>query len=258
MAQRPDTWKALDNLAREAGKLAQEVGRADQEIKDDGTLVTQADQACEALIVAGLGRLFPEDGLIGEEGAATQGRSGRRWYIDPIDGTQAFVERLAYWGPTFCCLDDQGPLLGVTHFPMLGETWFYQRGQGAYCGDRRLQPLRERPIDRRSTVLVPSRWWRWFEMDWPGRARNLGGLAAHLAMAAQGGPRAVFVPAGWKIWDVATGLGLLAEVGARATPLVGEAFASPLDAVHSGGKPFVVGSPEAVERLKAGLVFRGA
>ena len=64
--------------------------------KDDGSPVTEADRAAEAIIVAGLQEAFPDDGLRGEEGAQRPG-DGRCWYIDPIDGTTNFVHDFPFY-----------------------------------------------------------------------------------------------------------------------------------------------------------------
>jgi len=55
------------------------------ESKADESPVTNADRECERLICAALEEAFPEDGILGEEGARKPSRSGRRWIIDPID-----------------------------------------------------------------------------------------------------------------------------------------------------------------------------
>ncbi len=251
--------EALSALLRRSGALALKLGSDVGELKRDGTLVTRADRACEALLVAGLEALYPGCAVVGEEGHDSSGeREGLVWYVDPIDGTQSFREGLAHWGPSLGAVDTRGPVIGATHFPKLGETWFFQRGQGASVNGRALPALDDLPPSRQSAAFMPSGWFRYFELDWPGRVRNLGSICSHLALVASGGVSAAFIPAGWKKWDVVAGLGLLAEVGAWATPLHGDAYASPLDAVGSGGKPFVVGSPQAAQQLKAGLSFRGS
>ena len=80
-------------IARAGGELALKIGEGnlDVESKSDESPVTIADKACEKLIVEALGAAFPGDGLLGEEGAHKPSRSGRRWIIDPIDGTRDFV-----------------------------------------------------------------------------------------------------------------------------------------------------------------------
>ena len=80
-------------LARAAGVTAMAFQRNgfDVETKPDESPVTAADKACEKMIVAGIRAQFPNDGILGEEGASDDGSSGRRWIIDPIDGTRDFI-----------------------------------------------------------------------------------------------------------------------------------------------------------------------
>ena len=64
---------------------------------------------------------FPEDGILGEEGARKESKSGRRWIIDPIDGTRDFVRGNPLWG-VFIGLEDDGEVVaGVVHLPVLGS-----------------------------------------------------------------------------------------------------------------------------------------
>src|SRR3569833_2870912 len=80
-------------IAREAGKLALQIreGTLGIEIKADESPDTVADKASEKLIVEGLSAAFPEDGLIGEEGANRVSMICRRFIIDPIDGSRDFI-----------------------------------------------------------------------------------------------------------------------------------------------------------------------
>src|ERR1700690_2439102 len=86
-------------VARKAGDLALRI-REDNpavETKADESPVTIADRECEKLIVAELQRAFPEDGLLGEEGAVRESSNGRKWIIDPIDGTRDFIRGTRAW-----------------------------------------------------------------------------------------------------------------------------------------------------------------
>src|SRR4029453_1583338 len=67
------------------------------ERKADDSPVTEADRAVEAFVVSALREAFPDDGVLGEEGARGEGRSGRRWIIDPIDGTRDFMRGIPVW-----------------------------------------------------------------------------------------------------------------------------------------------------------------
>ena len=77
-------------IARKAGELALRYYNLDTpaEEKADLSPVTAADRESEKLICGMLQEEFPDDGILGEEGADIPSRSGRRWLIDPIDGTR--------------------------------------------------------------------------------------------------------------------------------------------------------------------------
>src|SRR5687767_8192745 len=91
--------RVLRRLLAAAGRVALSFfGEAETTRKADGSLVTEADRQSEQVLVEGLRAAFPEDGLSGEEGTSELGCGPGRWVVDPIDGTGAFVEGLAYWG----------------------------------------------------------------------------------------------------------------------------------------------------------------
>jgi histidinol-phosphatase len=110
--------------------------------KLDGSPVTLADRDNERLLSELIDDAFPNDGLIGEEGARKNGTSGRRWIIDPIDGTRDFIRGNRFWCILIALviIGEEGdePVLGVVHFPMLGDTYWGARGQGAYRNGERL------------------------------------------------------------------------------------------------------------------------
>src|SRR5436309_1566208 len=107
------------SLAKEAGALAleyQEKGIT-AEGKTDESPVTAADRACEALIVERLNREFPDDGILGEEGANRPGSSGRRWIVDPIDGTRDFVRGIPLWAVLIGLEADGAVVAGAAYCP---------------------------------------------------------------------------------------------------------------------------------------------
>jgi len=132
------TTELLDEavgLARRAGDLTLDWfgGDAlDLQTKADNTPVTIADRRAERLVREELARLHPADGIIGEEEDDVAGTSGRRWVVDPIDGTYGFVHGVPLYSTLLAVLDEAGPLIGVIHLPVLGETVFAGRGLGAF------------------------------------------------------------------------------------------------------------------------------
>jgi len=109
------------------------------EYKSDRSPVTIADRGAEDLLRRKLAAAFPGDGVLGEELGAHDGTSGRRWIIDPIDGTQSFIRGVPLWG-VLVGLEDRGEcVVGVVALPALGETLWAVRGEGAYVNG---QPAR--------------------------------------------------------------------------------------------------------------------
>ncbi|QLE74359.1 inositol monophosphatase [Streptomyces rectiverticillatus] len=101
-------------------------------------VVTEMDIAAEKLITGFLAERRPEDGLLGEEGASSEGTSGVRWVIDPIDGTVNYLYGLPSWAVSIAAELDGEAVVGVVAAPMRGETYRAVLGQGAYEGERRL------------------------------------------------------------------------------------------------------------------------
>lgn len=90
----PELLETAVSFLRKAGEFTlQHFGSDDLAIdrKGDGTPVTVADRGAERLLREEIEAQFPDDGILGEEEAEKVGTSGRRWIIDPIDGTKAFT-----------------------------------------------------------------------------------------------------------------------------------------------------------------------
>lgn len=109
------------------------------ENKKDLSPVTIADRESERFIAKALSERFPQDGLLGEEGASREGASGRRWIIDPIDGTRDFVRAHNQLWAVLIGLEEAGEVVaGVAHFPGRGETYWASKGAGAWCNGSRI------------------------------------------------------------------------------------------------------------------------
>ncbi len=122
-------------LLREAGDRTLRWFRsADLEVhrKGDGTPVTAADRDAERFLRERLGTAFPGDGVLGEEEPPTAGSTGRRWIIDPIDGTKAFTCGVPLYSNLLALEDEHGIAVGVVNLPALGETVWAGRGLGCW------------------------------------------------------------------------------------------------------------------------------
>lgn len=117
-------------LVVEAGALARRLRETGLDVEHKTSVsdvVTEADRAAEARITELLATHRPEDGVLGEEGTlvATTGSAGlgRRWVVDPVDGTYNFVSGSDYWCSAVALTGDDDYLLGAVHRPATGETF---------------------------------------------------------------------------------------------------------------------------------------
>ncbi|MEI8032928.1 MAG: histidinol-phosphatase [Chlorobiaceae bacterium] len=121
-------------LAEQAGRLTLEYFRRKSLqvfTKRDSSPVTEADRSAEELIRAAIAAKHSEDGVLGEEFQERPSGNGRRWIIDPIDGTKAFIHGVPLYG-VMIALEVEGAMqLGVVNFPALGDLYHGERGCGA-------------------------------------------------------------------------------------------------------------------------------
>jgi histidinol-phosphatase len=213
-------------IARKAAEKAAELALRHQragvvpEFKSDQSPVTVADKEAERLICSLLEEAFPGDGLLGEEGARKESATGRRWIIDPIDGTRDFVRGSPLWC-VMIGLEEAGEVVaGVVHFPSLGYTCWAARGGGAFRNDA---PMRASAITdpRRSTISVNSLnriakspfapgFLEWVSRF--GAVRCLGGTPDAMMVAA--GQMDGWIEPGVSPWDLAAPLVIMEEAGA--------------------------------------------
>ena len=127
-----DVEIALANRLAEAARAAIRPhfrAKLEAERKGDLTPVTIADREAEQAMRRILTAEVPHDGVHGEEFGISEGRSGRQWVLDPVDGTTAFLAGRATFGTLIALLVDGFPVLGVIDQSILGERWLGVAGQ---------------------------------------------------------------------------------------------------------------------------------
>jgi histidinol phosphatase-like enzyme (inositol monophosphatase family) len=127
------------SLAREAGEITLRYFRKEFEtsLKANNTLVTEVDLEVENFLRRSIAEKFPGDAILGEEGGGREGSTGRRWIIDPIDGTYSFVHGVPLYGVLLGLEVEGEPTLGVINLPALGEIVYAARGLGCYLNGAR-------------------------------------------------------------------------------------------------------------------------
>jgi histidinol-phosphatase len=99
-------------------------------IKADRSPVSEADFAADRAILETLRAAFPGDAILTEESGEAPGASGRRWIVDPIDGTRPFLRGIPHWSNLIALEADGDVVVGVLHLPALGELYAAARGLG--------------------------------------------------------------------------------------------------------------------------------
>jgi histidinol-phosphatase len=206
--------------------------------KPDATFVTAADTAVEEAVRERLAARFPDHGLVGEEYGEQASNSGRRWIIDPIDGTHNYMRGVPIFA-TLLALEIDGQLaVGVVSAPALQRRWFSWQGGGAWAAataasgwDRASAvPISVSGIDdlAAASVVYSS---LSSVMDGglaPGfvdllgsvwRDRGLGDFYGYM-LVAEGAAEAM-IEADLKIWDLAGPRAVLEHAGGRLSDLVG-------------------------------------
>lgn len=236
---------AID-AARAAGRITLEsFGPALRfDTKPDGSPVTDADRRAEELLRGRIADRCPLDGILGEEFGIVDGESGRRWTVDPIDGTASFIHGVPLYGVLVGLLHGDEAVLGVIHLPALDETVAAVRGGG--CGwwkdGADLSPARVRPTDRLDRALVLCT--DFSRLEEPGdalerlaaragRLRTWGDCYGH-ALVATGRAEAMIDPR-MSPWDSVPLLPVVEEAGGRFTTLTGERRAAGGSALSTNG-----------------------
>jgi histidinol phosphatase-like enzyme (inositol monophosphatase family) len=214
------------------------------EWKADQSPVTAADREAEQKLRELIGRFFPEDGIVGEEFGETQGRSGRRWLIDPIDGTKSFVQGVPLYGVLIALETPQGVALGCVHLPALGETVWAGRGEGCWWNGRRaavsqVEELQDACLCYPSwpSFAAPGRQKIWARLGQEARLRRGWGDCYGHVLVATGRAEASFDPL-MNPWDCAPLLPILEEAGGTFTDWQGKATIYGSDAFSSNGRLF--------------------
>ena len=237
-------------LARQAGDFALQYRKGDIQIenKSDESPVTVADKEGEKIIVAGLIAAFPEDGLLGEEGAVKDTPNRRKWIIDPIDGTRDFIRNTRAWSVLIGLEENGACVAGVAYFPATAEMYYASKGNGAWCNGERLKVGKaQRPAEAMLCVNGLSFLHRYpfakdllafFSGFWT--VRSTGGCLD--AMLVSSGKADAWIEAQAKPWDLAPLKIIAEEAGAVTFDFAGQ------DTIYGGN--YVITVPGLEDEMR--------
>ena len=214
-------------LARLAGSATMELYQSAKlsiDTKGDGSPVTEADRAAERLIRQHIQKHHSTDSIIGEEEGISLGASETTWYVDPIDGTRAFVQGVPLFANLIAVFDEHGPLIGVINLPALGETVWAGRGLGCFWNDDACTVSDRSGLD---DVLLSTSDYRNMPQDMLKRIHDqpihllTWGDAYGYSLVATGRLDAMVDPI-VNTWDIAPMATIIPEAGGRFTDLGGD------------------------------------
>lgn len=216
------------DLAHRAGALLRAAQERERSVEAKGPVdvVTDADRASEALIVAAISERFPDHAIIAEEGGFAPGDGSNQWLIDPLDGTLNYLHGLPIYSVSLAFVQRGELQLGVVYDPSRGELFAAERGGGARCNGRLLAVS---AVARLGRALITTGF-PYDRADRPDNnlrehdrlllrvqdVRRTGSAALDLCYVAAGRTEAHW-ELGLKPWDTAAGALIVREAGGLVT-----------------------------------------
>ncbi|MBA3442009.1 MAG: histidinol-phosphatase [Pyrinomonadaceae bacterium] len=232
-------------LARQAGQITLgHFRRVVPERKADGSFVTAADREAEAFLRAEIRKRFPDDAVLGEEAGEERGASGRRWIIDPIDGTYSFVHGVPLYGVLLGLEIEDEPCVGVVHLPALGELVCAARDVGCFWNNEATHVSQTATL---SDALLLATDFYTCEQYGFGRAaerlqrsvqmrRTWGDCYGHVLVAT--GRAEIMLDPVMNVWDCAALLPIIEEAGGTFTDWRGQRTIRGGNAISTNGLLF--------------------
>jgi histidinol-phosphatase len=217
--------------------------RADLRVDDkqDGSPVSEADRAIEAMARELVAKRSPGLGVFGEEEGETRAQDGSRLIIDPIDGTRNYVRGIPVFA-SLLAIEEEGELVaGMVSAPAMRTRWYAARGMGAFLGSRRLHVSSIAELSRahlfhgdlsgrtegvRPAGLVPL-------LARVERTRGFGDFYQHMLVAEGAGE--IAVDSKMQPWDIAAVKIIVEEAGGRSTSYAGEDSVSAPNLLSTNG-----------------------
>ncbi len=220
----------IAGAAEEAGALALKLFAAGLNIekKPDGTPVTDADLAVDALLTAHLRAARPDYAWLSEETADNTDRLAARriFIVDPIDGTRAYMRGKPWWAVCIAVVEDGQPTAGVVCAAALDERYEATVGGGATLNGLPIHASKTAALDG-CRMLGDEKMFAhpaWRE-PWPSMTiESRNAIAYRMALVASGAYDAAVALSGKSEWDIAAAALIATEAGAMVSDHKGLPF----------------------------------
>ena len=187
--------------------------RLKQDPDGDESIVTRFDVESEQRLRGLLLSEFPSHSFLGEESGHTPRDPEHYWIVDPIDGTTNYTHQIPFWGPSVAYWRNGRPELAMIYFPALDNLFTACRGHGAYLNGERIHTSQATEYSMVTTVALHSRSHFKHALRLRTKVRILGSFIANMCYLASGS--FVACSGRGRLWDVAAGVLMLEEAGAR-------------------------------------------
>ena len=193
--------------------------------KGTNDFVTEVDEAAEAAIIEVLKKAYPDHAILAEESGPSdnlQDENEYVWIIDPLDGTTNFLHGIPHFAISIAAEVNGETVAALVHQPLTGESFWAEKGRGAWFSDRRLRVAARRDLaDCVIATGIPFMG----HGDSPAFTRQLSAVMPEVAGVRRFGAAALdlawvaagrfdgFWESGLSEWDVAAGILLVKEAG---------------------------------------------
>jgi myo-inositol-1(or 4)-monophosphatase len=217
----------VENTLRKSGVILREkYGRGNSRLKFDDELVTEAENAAWELFSEKIKGSFESHAFLrdlSEEQIGKESCPRFLWILDTLDGAASFQAGMPVWGISAALFEKFWPVLGFLYLPVTGELYSAYAGREALLNDNKISVREDPSVDNESLVLVYSRFHLDFSCTFPGKLRNFGSSAGHLAYVARGAADACVIK-NVNVRDLAAGSIILEAAGGEIRFLDGKRF----------------------------------
>lgn len=226
----------LRKIIRETAKeeILPRFNSINYQVKEDGSLVTEADLSADKRIRSALAKKYPQIAFLSEEMELEEQQSllessTQLWCLDPLDGTTNFAAGFPFFASSLALIVDGEVKIGISYDVVRDEMFSAIKGKGAWINDKPLQCKASGFSLSNSIALIDFKRLnpelaRCLVKTSPYRSqRTLGASVLELAWMAAGRGQ-IYLHGGMKLWDMAAGSLILAEAGGYSCTLHGEAF----------------------------------
>lgn len=214
--------KILLQAVREAGSaiMALQENEIGVTTKANREVVTKADLLANEILQTHLLRHFPDSGWLSEETVDELDRlhHERVWIVDPIDGTQEFIQHIPEYAISVALVEKGIPLLASVFNPATGELFYAIKDEGAWQNEKKIHCHAD---DLSDLLILASRSeyarGEWHAFEAYQRIERVGSIAYKLALVAAGRAQATFSLGPKNEWDIAAGVLIVQEAGGKVT-----------------------------------------